>query len=129
MGSHQVRIKPVAGPWRRIPRPARLFCCRLQHLPSPTHRGPERLPRAPSPRAWIGSRAPSRLPAALSGSRLGISASPPPRICRIPLGSSSAVEGYREKEAATKSAGPSRWRPPPTRAQGRAAAKAQRRLF
>lgn len=51
MGSHQVHIKPVAWPWRRIPRPARLFCCRRQHLPSPTHRGPERLPRASSPRA------------------------------------------------------------------------------
>lgn len=35
MGSHQVRIKLVACPRRRIPRPALLFCCRLQHLPSP----------------------------------------------------------------------------------------------
>lgn len=97
MGSHQVRIKPVAGPWRRIPRPARLFCCWLQHLPSPTHRGPERLPRAPSPRARISSRAPSRRPAALSCSLFLVSASPPPRIHRIPLGSPSAVERYRGK--------------------------------
>lgn len=35
MGSHQVRIKPVAWLWRRIPRPARLFCCQIQRLPSP----------------------------------------------------------------------------------------------